>query len=261
MQARLPGSTHEKMADFDRLSRIDTLWSVVRRAHGDNSESCKSAQQELLDRYGFAIRRYLQAALRDETAVDEVFQEFGLAFVRGDYQSASPDRGKFRSFLKTIMFRLVADYRKSLYRRETPGAEFDEQAEAAHSDVAELDEDFASVWRESLLGRAWARLESAEQDSGRPFYTVLRFRVDHPQLGSSELADELTRKLEKPISAANARVLIHRAREKFTNLLIDEIMPSLKEPTLDCLEEELIELELIGYCREALEKRRAGERD
>ena len=54
------------MAKEHRLSRINTLWSVVLRAHGDNSLECKSAQEELLERYGFAIRRYLNSALRDE---------------------------------------------------------------------------------------------------------------------------------------------------------------------------------------------------
>ncbi len=108
------------MSEYDRLSQIDTVWSVVRRAHGDRSQECQAAQQNLLDRYGFAIRRYLLAALRDETAADDVFQEFALAFVRGDYQRADPERGKFRNFLKTILFRLVADFRREQYRRLQP---------------------------------------------------------------------------------------------------------------------------------------------
>lgn len=244
------------MNEFDRLSRIDTLWSVVQQAHGNDAESRKSAQRELLDRYGFAIRRYLQAALRDESAVDDVFQEFGLAFIRGDYHRASPDVGKFRSFLKTILFRLVADYRKSLYRRESPTAELGDCVEKAPEEIPEMDAQFVSVWRESLLGRVWARLESAEKESGKPHFTVLRVRVDCPTLDSTQLAQELARKLSKGVSPSNARVLIHRAREQFANLLIDEIMPSLKEPSLDSLEEELIELNLMAYCRDALHRRR-----
>jgi hypothetical protein len=51
-------------------------------------------------------------------------------------------------------------------------------------------------------------------------------------------------------------VLIHRAREQFADLLLDEIMPSLERPTLDTLEEELIDLDLIEYCRGALDQRR-----
>ena len=66
------------MADDRHLSRIETLWSVVRQAHDDGSEVARTAQDELLERYGGAARRYLLAALREENAADEVFQEFAL---------------------------------------------------------------------------------------------------------------------------------------------------------------------------------------
>ena len=90
-------------------------------------------------------------------------------------------------------------------------------------------------------------------------FTVLRYRVEHPELRSKELAEQLTTMLGKDVSEANARVLVHRAREKFTNLLIEGIMPSLNERTLDSLEEELIDLNLFTYCRDVLEKlRKAG---
>ena len=244
------------MSDHHRLSRIETLWSVVRRAHGDEGAQCQSAQRELVDRYGFAIRRYLMAALRDETAVDEVFQEFSLAFVKGDYRGADPQRGKFRSFLKTILFRLVADYRRSLYRQESPADLEDHVDDVVEDHQAQMDDQFVASWRESLLGRTWGRLETYERDSGKPYFTVLRYRVDHAELKSPELAIGLTKTLGKPISSANARVLIHRARDKFANLLLDEIIPSLRDGSWDELEEELIDLRLVEYCSDALRQRR-----
>lgn len=48
----------------DRLSRIDTMWSVVQRAHADQTMEVRRAQKQLLDRYGGAIRRYLVGSLR-----------------------------------------------------------------------------------------------------------------------------------------------------------------------------------------------------
>lgn len=247
------------MSDENRLSRTNTLWSVVLRAHGEDSVERQPAQRDLLDRYGFAIRRYLNAGLRDETAVDEVFQEFALAFVRGDYARLSPDRGRFRSFLKTVLFRLVADFRRAQYRRDNP-AVLDDQVDRAEDATDNGDEEFTMVWRESLLGRTWARLESFQTDTGKPLFTVLRVRSAHPEMSSTELAAELTEKLNKPISASNTRVMIHRAREQFANLLLNEIIPSLDEPTFERLEEELIDLGLIEYCRNTLEDwRQAGE--
>ena len=53
-------------------------------------------------------------------------------------------------------------------------------------------------------------------------------------------------------------MLLHRAREKFADLLLDEVLNSLAEGSLPEVEEELIELDLLEYCRPALEKRRAN---
>ena len=78
--------------DPDRLSQIDTLWSMVRLAHDDQPEGVRAAQEAILERYGGAARRYLAGALRDSEAADEVFQDFALRFVRGDFRSADPDR-------------------------------------------------------------------------------------------------------------------------------------------------------------------------
>ncbi len=84
----------------EHLSRIETLWSVVRQAHAADSAATSSARAQLIERYGDAIRRYLMACLRDSDAVDEVFQEFSLRFVRGEFASVSPEKGRFRSYIK-----------------------------------------------------------------------------------------------------------------------------------------------------------------
>ena len=97
------------MAD-PRLSQIETLWSVVRQAHCDESEETSAARAQLIERYSDAIQRYLMACLRDRDAVDEVFQEFSLRFVRGAFSGVSADKGRFRSYIKTVIYHLVADF-------------------------------------------------------------------------------------------------------------------------------------------------------
>ena len=101
-----------------RLSRIETLWSVVRRAHLSEQESALSAQQQLLDLYGGAIRRYLLAAVRDAEIADELFQEFALKFVEGEFRAVDPSRGRFRAFVKTVLYRMVALHHRKKNRRK-----------------------------------------------------------------------------------------------------------------------------------------------
>lgn len=246
------------MSSEEHLSRIDTLWSVVRRAHSPDDVRAAEAQELLLDRYGGAIRRYLGACLRDRDAADEVFQEFALRFVRGDFQSADPSRGRFRAFVKTIVYRLMIDYRRRKGRDGRQQALVVEPTARDDADdpLADSDEVFLASWRDELLARTWRGLEDHQRATGSPYHTALRQRVDAPEMRSPELAARLTERLGKPITAENARVLVHRARDRFAELLLDAVGESIDDPSPDAIEEELIDLRLFDYCRDVLNKRR-----
>jgi RNA polymerase sigma-70 factor (ECF subfamily) len=234
---------------------------MVRRAHG-NHTAVQSAQQAMLSRYGGAVRRYALAALRDEDAADEVFQDFALRFVRGDFKSADPERGRFRAFIKTSVYRLIVDYQRRKKKQLREGPMHSNLAEPADGDEAAPTDDavFQASWRDDLLARCWQKLAAVEDDTGKPYHSALRYRVDHPEMRSPELATGLTELLGKPINAGAVRVLLHRAREEFGDLLLAEVADSLTDDSLDAVEEELIELDLLEYCRPALDRRR-GKQD
>jgi hypothetical protein len=84
---------------------------------------------------------------------------------------------------------------------------------------------------------------------------VLRYRAEHPDVRSGDMADALSRQVAKPLTAAGVRQTLHRAREKFADFLLDEVSHSLHGPTPDQLEQELVTLGLLEYCRPALERR------
>jgi RNA polymerase sigma-70 factor (ECF subfamily) len=246
------------MDDDDlHISRIQTAWSMVRNAHRDHT-SVQVAQQQLLDRYGGAVRRYALSALRDEDAAEEVFQEFALKFIRGDFSNADPERGRFRAFVKTVVYRLIVDYQRRTKKRSTQGSIHSNIAEPLIDDAGAAGDDalFQSSWRDDLLARCWQKLADDERASGKPYHSVLRYRVDHPDLRSPELAAGLSKQLGKEINAGAVRVLLHRSRDLFAEMLLDEVTESLASGSLEDAEQELIDLELHEYCRPALEKRR-----
>jgi RNA polymerase sigma-70 factor (ECF subfamily) len=245
------------MDDDIHLSRIQTVWSMVRRAHGDHT-AVQHAQQSLLDRYGGAVRRYALAALRDEDAADEVFQEFALKFVRGDFGQVDPERGRFRAFVKTVVYRLIVDYQRRQKKRQLESPMHSQLAEPVVDTGHPPGDDtaFQLSWRDELLARCWQKLADDEQQTGKPYHTVLRYRVDHPDARSPELAAGLSTVLGKPMNAGAVRVLLHRARDAFAELLLDEVINSLAADSIDDAEEELIELDLLEYCRPALDRRR-----
>jgi RNA polymerase sigma-70 factor (ECF subfamily) len=237
-----------------RLSQISTLWSLVCRANEGPAETANAARQQLLERYGGAVRRYLRKVLHDPDAADEVFQEFALQLVHGDLRGANPQRGRFRNFVKGTLFHLIADYRKQQRKWPGPlpaaGATLADDAEGVEPDPR-----FMESWGDELLAHAWAALAATEGGTGQPYYAVLRFRADHPEMRAPQMAEQLAAQLSRPFTAAGIRQVLHRARERFADLLLDEVTHSLENPGAEQVEEELVELGLLDYCRPALERR------
>jgi RNA polymerase sigma-70 factor (ECF subfamily) len=199
------------------------------------------------------VRRYLLGALHDPDAADELFQEFALQFLRGGFRRADPEHGRFRNYLKSALFHLVAHYRRRQRRQPLPLRE-----DAADPGPANSEQAFLRSWRDELLARAWRTLERAERPDGPPFYAVLRFRADHADLRSAEMALRLSAQLGRPLTAAGVRQALHRARERFADALLDEVLHSLDRPAEEQLEQELIDLDLLDYCRPALQRRGRG---
>jgi RNA polymerase sigma-70 factor (ECF subfamily) len=255
----------QQQVSIERLSLIPTLWSLVRLAHHGRAEAAQSAQRQLLERYQGAIYRYLRKLLHDPDGVHEVFQEFALQLVQGKLGGADPQRGRFRNFVKGTLFHLVADYRDR--QRKWPGPlPVDGAALAAQPGDRESERQFVDSWCDELLARAWVALGELEAKTSQPYYAVLRFRADHPEMRAPQIAEELTAQLGRTFTAVGIRQILHRAREKFAALLLDDVTHSLGHgleigpnavagPSAEQLEEELVELGLLDYCRPALERR------
>jgi RNA polymerase sigma-70 factor (ECF subfamily) len=233
-----------------RLSLIATPWSLIDIAHHGSASSAQIAQEQLFDRYRGAVYRYLRKLLPEPEAADEVFQEFALQLVHGELRRADPRRGRFRNYVKGTLFHLVADYRKQ--RREWPaalpgdGSDLVEEKEEAESYPL-----FEESWCDELLSRAWTMLSQTDPGS----YAMLRFRADHPEMRSPQMAEAFGGQLGRRFTPAGVRQAIHRAREKFADLLVDEVSQSLGNPTPEELDDELVEVGLLGYCRTAAERR------
>jgi RNA polymerase sigma-70 factor (ECF subfamily) len=230
----------------DRLSRITTLWTMVRQAHARPGGPEPSAFERLFERYGGAVYQYLLGAVRRKDVADELFQEFALRLVRGDFHRADPGRGRFRDYLRKALVHLVTDFHRVRQAWPRPLAP-DAPAPAS----AEDDQTFLSTWREELLERTWEALAVAQPT----YHAVLLFRVQNPDVPSPDMADQLGRQLDRPLDADGVRKMLQRAHAKFADLLLEDVAASLFEPTPQDLEDELRALDLLKYCQPALERR------
>jgi RNA polymerase sigma-70 factor (ECF subfamily) len=241
-----------------RLNQINTLWTVVRQAHDETGEQAHAARRALLERYGGAIRRYLLGAMRNEEAANDLAQDFAYRFLHGDLRGADPTRGRFRDFVKGVLFHMVADHHGKRKRDPASLSESPTDPGASCSVMSEREEAYRTAWRDELLVRAWAALAKHEKVHGQPFNTVLRFKVENPELRSNEMAERLSVSLGKELTAAGVRKTLERARDCYADLLLDEISQAVESPTAERLEEELIELGLLEQCKSALERWQAG---
>jgi RNA polymerase sigma-70 factor (ECF subfamily) len=224
--------------DDELLSRITTMWTVLRAAHAGPPDAASAARQLLLERYVPAVRRYLTGLLRDAHAAEDLTQEFALLVVSGKFHGADPARGRFRSYVKTALFHLVATHAR--YQKRSPVAVApDSGILAGHAASADDEQAFAEVWRIELFNRTWAALA----DANPGYHTLLRLRADHPE----ESSEQLAARTRPPVTAANLRQTLRRARDLFTSLLREEVAHTLDAPNAEAVDEELAELGLLKY--------------
>ena len=244
----------------DRLSRISTIWSMVLKANQGGVAGDADALEEMIHRYHGAVYRYFLGAVRNNDTADELFQEFALRFARGGFRNADPGKGRFRDFLRTVLINLIHDYGRAK-KRQMDALSPDSPDPADSSDGVSLEDSFVMSWREELLDRAWRRLAELEAREGQPYHTILRYRSEHPDARSGEIATAMTEHLQPatPFTDVGIRKLLQRSREQFSDFLLDEVASSLRmteQTDLSRLEEELIDLELLAYCRSSLDRRK-----
>jgi RNA polymerase sigma-70 factor (ECF subfamily) len=238
------------------LTRIQTHWTMVFQAHQQEGDRGVSAQRQLLLRYYGAVFRYLVGIVRNPATAEELAQEFAVRFMRGDFKNADPQRGRFRDFLKTAVRHLAIDHFNAQKKERQKGPVplptdgFEPPAREDGDDSA-----FVQSWREELMAQAWEALHRFEEQSGTPHYTVLRYKTEHPEARSAQMAAVLGPRLGKTFTEATMRQMLHRAREKFAALLLDEVIRSLQTAETDRVEQELVELRLLEYCKPALRQR------
>ena len=243
----------------DQLSDIETCWAEMERAHEGQGDARAAAQKQLLLRYHGAAYRYLLGIVRDPHVAEELTQDFAVRFLRGDFRHADPGQGRFRDFVKTALRHLAQDFwRKQKKALPALAEDLSKQAPSADMPEASSDQQFLSSWRDEILARAWESLAPLESQTGQPYLTALLGKTVQPQLHSAQLAEELRTQLGRSFTEPAVRQLLHRARNLFAHMLVQEVARSLETQELEHIEEELIDLDLLPYCKSALERRKQG---
>src|SRR3954447_13452888 len=108
------------------------MWTHLARAQDHDADPDRSALAALVERYHPAAYSYLLACTGREDDAADLFQEFALKLLRGEFRRADPSRGRFRDYLKTTLANLVRQHAGRVARdaRRAP----DELPDVADSD-------------------------------------------------------------------------------------------------------------------------------
>jgi hypothetical protein len=233
------------------LNQITTRWSIV------------NDPAKVVVRYAPAIRSYLEAILRNGHDADEVSQEFALHVLRHKFDKASPQRGRFRDYVKVSARNAALIYLRKKTRSGEATAlteDLDTLANpaAGNDPAAAASDEWLNHWRRCLLDKVWRALESHELRSpGNLYHTVLRLSVDHPTEDSESLAARATATTGRVLRGDAFRKQLSRARRMFAERLAEEVAATLGQPTPAEIEQELAELGLMSYLRNYLPEQEA----
>lgn len=214
-----------------------TRWTLVLRARAQTPEA-RTALGELCEAYWTPVFRFLVREGRSEDAARELTQDFfARLLARGGVAGVEPGRGRFRSFLLGAVKHFLADRRDRERRLKRGGGHAPEPLEQEGGTSAGLqvpaleglppDAYFDREWARALVDRAVTRLalemrEAAKADQFtrlKPWLLGEVSGVSHAdiarEMGSSEGA---------------VKVAIHRLRQRFREVVKEEIAQTVNDP-------------------------------
>jgi RNA polymerase sigma factor (sigma-70 family) len=230
-----------------------TRWSVVHRAIQEPDEQSSRALASLCETYWFPLYAYVRRSGKSSHDAEDLVQGFFEQLLRtGSLAAADRERGKLRTFLLTCLRNYLADQfdRAKAAKRggHLPHFSLDEESARARYDEQAVD----TVTPEELYQRQWALtiLEYAMQQMREGFTArgeSEEFSVLRPFLGfgtgPEQSYEEAARHLG--ISTGTMKSRVFRLRQRWRDLVFEEVGKTLAEPDTNSIREEL--RDLIGH--------------
>lgn len=207
-----------------------THWTLVQAVQNGSADDAALAMEKLCKGYWYPIYAYLRRSGHSTEDAEDLTQAFFHRLITDDtIQSVRQEVGKLRSYLLGALKRLMSDHTRHHAAQKRGGGilhisfeEMDAEDRYAREpqDTRDPEWVFTHAWAHELLAGVREKLREAFSATGRAgvFDVLLPFlmwnneppshREIAKQLGSSETA---------------TRILIHRLRTKFRDLLRDEV--------------------------------------
>lgn len=206
----------------------------MRSAAGEG-DSARHALNSLCEDYWNPVYAHVLYRVRDSHLAEDLTQDFFSKFLSQDwFLRPRESRGKFRTFLLTVLRRFLNDQskRSHAWKRggRNPTVSLDELPELASDTMADSSSHFDRAWAQTLLHSAFVRLKK-ESDSAR-FQHLFPFLQREPDQGEYQTLTDQFGITSNTIAAA-----VRRMRRRLRDLLREEIRQTLDDG--DDIEEEM----------------------
>lgn len=226
-----------------------TRWSLVHRANGDVDEEARAALAALCDSYWYPIYAYIRRSGRGAHDAEDLTQGFFARLLEKDILAAAdPAKGKLRTFLLTC----VRNYLHNEHARasaERRGAHLltsfnqdwaEERYATEPADDLTPDRLYQRRWALTLLEFTLQLLgEEYAADGKGDLFTALRPCLGFSKEKTPNYSDLATR-LGSSESAVKTQVF--RLRQRWREILFQQVSLTLDDPTSDEIKGELSEL-------------------
>jgi RNA polymerase sigma factor (sigma-70 family) len=209
---------------------VTTRWSVVLAAANPDSSCARQALETLCRTYWYPLYAFVRRMGRSPEDAEDLVQSFFAACLEKHYLAvADQSRGRFRSFLLIALKRFLAnehDKVRSLKRGggqvliELDSLSAEQRYALEPADRLSADKLFERRWALTLLEQVVGRLQ-AEQDAagrGEIFDHLKEFLTSG---GRGTRYEAVAQRLG--LSESAIKVAIHRLRQRYRELLMEEI--------------------------------------
>lgn len=211
-----------------------TPWTDVTLAQQGASLAGRSALERLCRLYWYPVYAHIRQRGHNPPDAEDLTQEFFALLIEKNYLgAANRQRGRFRSFLLVAVNRfLVNAYHREHTLKRGGGqviVSIDQQAaehwlESEAGTELSPDQSFDRRWARSVLERALALLQAdyTERGQGALFDALKDFAT-----GDTEHRDYSAAAERLGMSSGAVAVAVHRLRQRYRELLLAEIQPTI----------------------------------
>ncbi|MCI0541858.1 MAG: sigma-70 family RNA polymerase sigma factor [Verrucomicrobiales bacterium] len=214
-----------------------TLWTVVLAAADRSSPDSEAALAKLCQTYWLPVYAFIRKRGRSPEQAQDLTQSFFAKFLEMNYVArAERERGRFRSFLMTSVENFLHDEHDRASTRKRGGGQWPLSLDAKLAEEEFLNEPaealtpasaFEKHWARTLLENVMRRLAEEYRESGKfDLFGQLQAHLwgDSDSIPYEDLSQRMA------MTVVNLRVTAHRMRQRYREILRQEIAHTVTSP-------------------------------